>query len=218
MAKPLATRAACKGNHPWPSPLQGRPSRKGQPPTARAATNKRNRPWPWLPPIGSTPTEASPASMMPARSLGGAARNTVTYAGTTTTIAKARAVRVRFDKHFNLGIKAPSTTILVAWPAMLATAVAKGIKRVCSDTAGCRGGDSSWVVLVIEEEDGSRAPNNEERTTIAGSCGYDRGLEMAALGKGRSGVGAVAAKWGLWQQRQGRWGWQGRSNNTAMCS
>ncbi|RWV84434.1 hypothetical protein GW17_00053852 [Ensete ventricosum] len=70
-AKPLATRAACKGNHPWPSPLQGRPSRKGQPPTARAATSKRNRPWPWLPPIGLTPTEASLASMMPARSLGG---------------------------------------------------------------------------------------------------------------------------------------------------
>ncbi|RWW80350.1 hypothetical protein BHE74_00011310 [Ensete ventricosum] len=60
-----------QGNHPWPSPLQGRPSRKGQPPTARAATSKRNRPWPWLPPIGLTPTEASLASMMPARSLGG---------------------------------------------------------------------------------------------------------------------------------------------------
>ncbi|RWW01077.1 hypothetical protein GW17_00035905, partial [Ensete ventricosum] len=46
--------------------------------------------------------------------------------------------------------------ILVVWPAMLATTTTKGIVRDYSDATGCKGGDSGWVVLTVEEEDGSR--------------------------------------------------------------
>ncbi|RZR74183.1 hypothetical protein BHM03_00033231 [Ensete ventricosum] len=85
-------------------------------------------------------------------------------------------------------------------------AATKGIARDCSDAAGCRGGDNGWVVLIVEEYDGSRGrsrggwserrqhcgrhQNSGERTVVARSFDYGMGLEMVASSRGRRGVGA----------------------------
>ncbi|RZS05087.1 hypothetical protein BHM03_00035536 [Ensete ventricosum] len=54
------------------------------------------------------------------------------------------------------GTKKEGGLILVVWPAMLATAAAKGITRDYNDVASCRGGVSGWAVVAIGEEDGNR--------------------------------------------------------------
>ncbi|RWW68240.1 hypothetical protein BHE74_00024249 [Ensete ventricosum] len=88
---------------------------------------------------------------------------------------------------------------------MLATAVVKGIARDYNDICWLQRRRQWLGILAIEEEDDSRdiskgnwserhqwcgwRRNNGERTVATGSCGCSRGLEMAALGRGRRGGG-----------------------------
>ncbi|RZS11588.1 hypothetical protein BHM03_00042933 [Ensete ventricosum] len=69
--------------------------------------------------------------------------------------------------------------ILVARPAMLATAAAKGIATDCSDAAGCKGGDSGWAILATEEEDGSSGRSRGGWSGRQQRCGRRR-----TMGKG----------------------------------
>ncbi|RZS16589.1 hypothetical protein BHM03_00048610 [Ensete ventricosum] len=86
---------------------------------------------------------------------------------------------------------------------MLAMATTKGIVRDCSELLVA---EEAIVVrlssrmrkrMTIESEVGAigvegscGVADNGEKTTAVGSCGYDRGLEMTALCRGRRGVGA----------------------------